>query len=155
MKFQWKFKYFHCRKSMEKTPYRIRYPLYNARRETHSANQHIDMMTSSNGNIFRVTGPLCWEFTGYRWIPLTKPSNAELWCFLWSAPWINGKVSNREAGDLRRHRAHYDVIVTNPSTVSSIESFVFVSPFTQRRTDQGWRMSHHIFAMKYWFRLSA
>ena len=25
--------------------------------------------------------------------------------------WINGWVSNREAGDLRRHRAHYDVIV--------------------------------------------
>ena len=29
-------------------------------------------MTSSNGNIFRVTGPLCGEFTGHRWIPLTK-----------------------------------------------------------------------------------
>ena len=32
------------------------------------------MMTSSNGNIFRVTGPLCGEFTGHWWIPLTKPS---------------------------------------------------------------------------------
>ena len=30
------------------------------------------MMTSSNGNIFRVTGPLCGEFTGHRWIPRTK-----------------------------------------------------------------------------------
>ena len=29
--------------------------------------------------------------------------------FIWSAPWINGWVKNREAGDLRRHRAHYDV----------------------------------------------
>ena len=29
-------------------------------------------MTSSNGNIFRVTGPLCGEFTGDRWIPLPK-----------------------------------------------------------------------------------
>ena len=28
------------------------------------------MMTSSNGNIFRVTGPLCGEFTGDRWIDL-------------------------------------------------------------------------------------
>ena len=44
------------------------------------------MMTSSNGNIFRVTGPLCGEFTGPRWIPCTKASDAELWCFLWSAP---------------------------------------------------------------------
>ena len=26
------------------------------------------------------------EFTGDRWIPLTKASDAELWCFLWSAP---------------------------------------------------------------------
>ena len=36
------------------------------------------MMTSSNGNIFRVTGLLCGEFTGRRWIPHTKASNAEL-----------------------------------------------------------------------------
>ena len=39
------------------------------------------IMTSSNGNIFRVTGPLC----GHRWIPRTKASDAELWCFLWFA----------------------------------------------------------------------
>ena len=44
------------------------------------------MMTSSIGNIFRVTGPLCGEFTGDRWIPLTKASDAELWCFLSSVP---------------------------------------------------------------------
>ena len=43
------------------------------------------IMTSSNGIIFRVTGPLCGEFTGPRWIPLTKASDAELWCYLWSA----------------------------------------------------------------------
>ena len=46
----------------------------------------MDMMTSSNGNIFRVPGHLCWEFTGPRWIPSTKASDAELWCFLWSVP---------------------------------------------------------------------
>ena len=39
------------------------------------------MMTSSNGNISRVTDPLC-----HRWIPLTKASDVKLWCFLWSAP---------------------------------------------------------------------
>ena len=44
------------------------------------------MMTSSNENIFRVTGHLCGEFTGPRWIPHTKASDAELWCLLWSAP---------------------------------------------------------------------
>ena len=41
------------------------------------------MMTTSNGHIFRITGPLCGEFTGHRWIPLTKAIDAELWCFLW------------------------------------------------------------------------
>ena len=30
------------------------------------------MMTSSNGNIFRVTGHLCGEFTGHLWIPSTQ-----------------------------------------------------------------------------------
>ena len=35
---------------------------------------------------FRATGPLRGESTGHRWIPLTKASDAELWCFLWSAP---------------------------------------------------------------------
>ena len=69
------------------------------------------MTTSSNGNIFRVTGPLWGEFTGHRWIPLTKAIDAELCCFLWSTPWINGWVNNRETGDLRCRRAHYDVIV--------------------------------------------
>ena len=52
----------------------------------HSLSQCFFMMTSSNGNIFRVTGPSCGEFTSHQWIPLTNASDAELWCFLWSAP---------------------------------------------------------------------
>ena len=43
----------------------------------------IHMLTSSNGLIFRVTGPLCGEFTGHRWILVTKASDAELWCFFY------------------------------------------------------------------------
>ena len=31
------------------------------------------MMASSNGNIFRVTGHLCGEFTSPRWIPAQRP----------------------------------------------------------------------------------
>ena len=62
-------------------------------------------MASSNGNIFRVTGHLCGEFTGP-----TKASDAELWCFLICTR-INGWVNSDEAGDLRRYRAHYDVTV--------------------------------------------
>ena len=44
------------------------------------------MMMLSYGNIFCVTGPLLGEPTGHRWIPLTKASDLELWCFIWSAP---------------------------------------------------------------------
>ena len=69
--------------------------------------QWINMMMSSNGDIFRVTGPLCGEFTGHRWIPRTKASDTELWCFLWTNDWIN----NQDVGDLRRYHAHYDVTV--------------------------------------------
>ena len=35
------------------------------------------IMTSSNGNIFRVTGPLWGGFVCHRWISLTKASDAE------------------------------------------------------------------------------
>ena len=68
------------------------------------------IITSSNENIFRVTGHLCGEFTGHRWIPCTKASDAELWVFFIYAG-INDWVNNGGAGDLRRHRAHYDVTV--------------------------------------------
>ena len=44
------------------------------------------MMTSSNGYIFRVTGPLWGKSIGHRGIPITKDSDAKLLCFLWSAP---------------------------------------------------------------------
>ena len=70
----------------------------NAFMDTHATLLHCDqwttavtgikddtMMTSSNGKSFRITGPLCGEFTGHRWIPLTKASHAELWCLFLSA----------------------------------------------------------------------
>ena len=41
------------------------------------------MMASS---IFRVAGHLLGESTSHRWIPLTKDSDAELWCLSLSAP---------------------------------------------------------------------
>ena len=52
----------------------------------HAALARLDyMMTSSNGNIFRVTSPLLGESIEHRCIPLTKACDAEIWCFLWSA----------------------------------------------------------------------
>ena len=43
------------------------------------------IMTSSNGSISRIVDPSWGESTGHSWIPITKASDAELWCVLWSA----------------------------------------------------------------------
>ena len=63
------------------------------------------MMTSSKGNIFRVSGPLCGDFTRHRIIP----RGALMFTLI--CTWINAWVNNREADDLRRHRPHYNVAV--------------------------------------------
>ena len=57
--------------------------------------------------------PRYWPFMRgiHRWIPSTKASDAELWLFFFICAWINDWVNNREAGDLRRHRTHYDINV--------------------------------------------
>ena len=68
------------------------------------------MMTSSNGNIFRITGPLYGEFTGDWWIPPQSPVTQTFDVFFGSAPykrWIN----NQDVGDLRRHHVLYGVTV--------------------------------------------
>ena len=56
-----------------------------------------------------------WPFVrGIHQSPVDSPHKSQ-WrrAFMFSliCSWINGWVNNREAGDLRRHRAHYDVIV--------------------------------------------
>ena len=59
---------------------------------------------------FRVTGHLCGEFIVIGEFPAQRPVNRALMFSLICAR-INGWVNNSEAGDLRRHHAHYDVIV--------------------------------------------
>ena len=65
------------------------------------------MMMSSNGSIFRVTVHLCVE-------PVNSPYKGQ-WrgalMFSLICVRIIGWVNNGEAGDLRCHHAHYDVIV--------------------------------------------
>ena len=75
------------------------------------------MMTSSNGNIFRVSGHLCGEFTG----PPVNPPHKGQWrgalMFSLICVWINGWVNSREAGNLRRYRAHFDVTEMHVTTI--------------------------------------
>ena len=59
--------------------------------------------------------PRCWPFVrGIHRSPMKSPHKGQ-WrgalMFSLICVWINGWVSNREAGDLRRYRAHYDVII--------------------------------------------
>ena len=75
------------------------------------------MMMSSNGNIFRVTGPLCGEFSDGEFTDrsLVNSPHKGQWCgaliFALICTPTNDWVNNREAGDLRYHHAHYDVTV--------------------------------------------
>ena len=80
------------------------------------------MMTSSNGNIFRVTGHLCGEFTGPRWIPHIKGQWRGALMFTLICVRINGCVNNREAGDLRRYYAHYGVTVMQSCRICANKS---------------------------------
>ena len=61
------------------------------------------------GNMFRVNGPLCQEFTGHRWPPPPPPQGQwrGMLLFTFICAWMN----NREAGDLKRQRSHYDITV--------------------------------------------
>ena len=68
------------------------------------------MMTSSNGNVFRVTGPLFAEFTGRGEVPAQGPVTRSFDVFF-NLRLNNGWVNIREAGHLRHHRAHCDVTV--------------------------------------------
>ena len=58
--------------------------------------------------------PRYWPFLrgipGHRWLPRTKASDASFDVFF-DLRWLNGWVNKREPGDLRHHRAHYDVTV--------------------------------------------
>ena len=58
--------------------------------------------------------------------------------------WINSWVNNRKAGDLRRYRAHYDVIVMNgilPATACSSDSNS--GPLFNKKTPSYWCGDSH------------
>ena len=54
---------------------KIKIAVWRLRQWIGSSLIQVIMMKSSNGNIFRVTGHLCGEFTDHRWIPRTKASD--------------------------------------------------------------------------------
>ena len=86
------------------------------------------MMTSSNGNIYSVTGPL---YGNYRRIPPPPPPNKGQWhgaLISLICVWTYGWVNNRDAGDSRR-RAHYDVtaiLSDSPHTFAHLRQLCFI-----------------------------
>ena len=69
------------------------------------------MMTSSIGHIFRINAPL---YRGIPRSPVNSPHKGQwrgalLFSLIWV--WTHSWVNNRDAGDLRRYRAHSDVRV--------------------------------------------
>ena len=56
--------------------------------------------------------------------------------------WINGWVNNREAGNLRRYRAHYDVIVMTAVPVTTM----LLTPWILDKIHAIWkkRLCHHV-----------
>ena len=68
------------------------------------------------------------KFTDPRWIPCTKASDTELWCFFFICVWISDWVNNGKAGDLTRYRAPYDVIVMiTANTIGDINAMCWMS----------------------------
>ena len=68
--------------------------------------------------------PRFWPFVrGIHRSPVNSPHKGQrrgALMFSLICAWLNGWANNREAGDLRRHRAHYDVIVMNTTKQNKI-----------------------------------
>ena len=88
------------------------------------------MMTSSNGNICTLLA-LC--VRGIYRSSVNSPHKGQ-WrgalMFSLICAWINAWVNNREAGDLRRHRTHYGVIVMKQDIHTLMSTMLHVTSFS-------------------------
>ena len=93
-----------------------------------------DMMTSSNGNIFRVTvlcagnSPVTGEFPAQR--PVTRSFDV-----FFDLRLINGWLNNQNVGDLRHHFAHYD------ATVMELKLHTYITIKSQDLNTRSWLTS--------------
>ena len=91
--------------------------------------------------------PRYWPFVrGIHRSPVNSPHKGQ-WrgALMFSLIWINGWINNREAGDLRRYRAHYDVTVMNQwvkrrreDTVRGTDDLSPATNSTKGRTSAAW-----------------
>ena len=62
-----------------------------------------------------------------------QPRGALMFCLI--CAWINGWVNNREAGDLRRHRAHYYVTIMHNNFTPLLEFRLWTPHIKRKDTD--------------------
>ena len=68
--------------------------------------------------------PRYWRFVrGIHWWPVNSPQKGQwcgalMFCLICYCAWINAWLNNRKTGNLRRHCAHYDVIVVHTEEMS-------------------------------------
>ena len=87
--------------------------------------------------------PRYWSFVrGNHRSPVNSPHKGQ-WhgalMFSLICVWINDWVNNREAGDLRRYRTHYDVIVMHSSFFDAVQA-------TSHYLNQWWLVYRRIYA---------
>ena len=90
----------------------------------HTVDDRVD--TVHHGNIKWKYFLLYWSFVrGIHRSPVNSLHKGQ-WCGALMFPlictWIYGWVYNRKAGDLRRHRTHYDVIVMTSRIVNMVHT---------------------------------
>ena len=91
--------------------------------------------------------PRYWPFVrGIHRSPVNSPHKGQ-WrgdlMFSLICVWINDWVNNREAGDFRRYRTHYDVILMIRKMMTGMEIFKWLN------TPPKWR--HFLFNLMAWF----
>ena len=100
------------------------------------AGPYFFMMTSSNGNFFRVTGLLCDAFAGHRWILLTKGQWRGDLMYSLICAWTNSWENNRDAGDLRFRRAYSDVTLMRKTFLASNRVYILMDQLTNHEWPQ-------------------
>ena len=85
-----------------------------------------DLMTSSNGNFFALLAIYAGNVQVTGEFPSQRLVTRRFDVFFIGA-WINAWVNSREAGDLRRHRTHYDAIV---AVGKPHYQYISLAPFT-------------------------
>ena len=85
--------------------------------------------------------PRYWSFVrGIHQSPVNSPHKnqwreALVFSLIWA--WINSRVNNREAGDLRRHRAQCDVIMMNATWIKP-DIVIALQPFNSTLWERPW-----------------